>query len=110
MRTIQKKNPRKTLLDMNEFDHWLVDNGWRRPNEVQSMTPEDKRNTVIVELSNHKLGTIKQCQAMSNEQLCLLCASLHLKKKGCTNCGNDVTNAKFCTSCGTPAPPGVLFS
>ena len=56
-----------------EFDQWLLDNGWRRPDAVQSMSAEEKRNTVIVELSNHQVGTTEECQAMSNEQLHALC-------------------------------------
>ena len=40
---------------------------------MKLMSEEDKRNMVIVEPSNHKLGTIEQCQAMSNEQLHALC-------------------------------------
>jgi hypothetical protein len=57
------KNPCKTLSEC------LVDMCWRTAPEVEAMSEDDQRNTVIVELNKKGLGSISHLQGWTNAQL-----------------------------------------
>lgn len=44
-------------------------NGWRTATELESMSDDDIRNTIIVELSNRSTDTVPALQAETNQQL-----------------------------------------
>merc|ERR1719456_2055637 len=53
----------------------LVKNSWRSAGQVASMSADDQRNTVIVELNNRGVASVGALQGMSNNQLGDRCSS-----------------------------------
>jgi len=66
----------------HSLEEALLSNGWRSEADLKTMSKDDMRNTVIVELNKKGLASVSQLQGMSNAQLVAKCGPAAPTPKG----------------------------